>query len=152
MNYNSTQILSWARAVKERDGSACTVCGSTRDLHAHHVKPKSLFPSLALDVSNGVTLCVDCHANEHADDEKTRRIITAPRTARGATRRVTLVRDLKVDEYVDGTVGACATCGELFVGRHDAVYCSGRCRQTAHRAAKKGAESRTSSLERRDSD
>jgi 5-methylcytosine-specific restriction endonuclease McrA len=48
-------------AVLARDGHRCTRCGSTWNLHAHHVKP-------GYDVESGVTLCGRCHGqvDKHA--------------------------------------------------------------------------------------
>ena len=54
----------WADAVKTRDGKCCR-CATTDDLHAHHIKPKSTHPELALDIANGETLCYRCHKAEH---------------------------------------------------------------------------------------
>ena len=34
-------------------------------LVAHHIKPKSLYPELKLKLSNGETLCCNCHAEHH---------------------------------------------------------------------------------------
>lgn len=61
---NKSKLKIWADAVKARDGK-CLDCGSVKDLHAHHVKPKSTHPELSLDVSNGKTLCYSCHKAEH---------------------------------------------------------------------------------------
>jgi hypothetical protein len=58
------KLKLWADAVKIRDG-ACMECGSDKDLHAHHIFPKSSHPELALDVGNGKTLCYGCHKSEH---------------------------------------------------------------------------------------
>lgn len=55
----------WAHMVMERDGYKCVQCGSTENLEADHIKPKQYFPELALDVSNGQTLCRDCHDKKH---------------------------------------------------------------------------------------
>jgi thymidylate synthase (FAD) len=55
----------WARRVKERDGMRCVACGEGGgEMHAHHVQPVCLHPSLCLHVPNGVTLCRECHLGE----------------------------------------------------------------------------------------
>lgn len=57
----------WADAVKERDDWVCQKCGK-KDLnnHAHHRAPRSQRPDLRLEMSNGKTLCLDCHDFVHA--------------------------------------------------------------------------------------
>jgi 5-methylcytosine-specific restriction protein A len=45
----------------ERDGHQCVQCGARDCLHADHIKPRSQFPDLAYDVSNGRALCKSCH-------------------------------------------------------------------------------------------
>lgn len=35
----------------------CAVCGGTRDIEVHHIKPYNLFPELELVPSNLITLC-----------------------------------------------------------------------------------------------
>lgn len=60
----SKTLLEWSKAVRQRDGK-CVRCGSTEELHAHHIKRKSEHPELALEVSNGETLCKPCHDAEH---------------------------------------------------------------------------------------
>jgi hypothetical protein len=57
---------AWARKVISRDGATCQKCGTTGvEMHAHHVKPYIEHPDLRWDVSNGETLCYECHWNEH---------------------------------------------------------------------------------------
>lgn len=51
----------WRKAVFDRDGRACTKCGSVHRLHADHIKPFSQFPDLRYEVSNGRVLCFECH-------------------------------------------------------------------------------------------
>ena len=60
---------SWPAAIKARDG-ACTECGATERLHAHHIEPVHLRPDLANDLANGTTLCVVCHAEKHPEIKK----------------------------------------------------------------------------------
>jgi transcription elongation factor Elf1 len=55
----------WSMAVRERDGHRCQHCGSNGKLHAHHIKPRAMFPELALELDNGLTLCEECHVEEH---------------------------------------------------------------------------------------
>ena len=57
----------WRAEVLKRDGKKCVDCGSTKRLHAHHVKHWSTHPDLRHDVSNGQTLCADCHAKQHPE-------------------------------------------------------------------------------------
>lgn len=67
MNYYETKLAlhTWSRAVKKRDGYKCVRCGSTTKLEAHHIKHKKNEPKSAFDVSNGETLCDQCHYREH---------------------------------------------------------------------------------------
>lgn len=62
-----SEYREWRTAVFERDHFACTRCGDNKggNLHAHHIKKFADFPELRYKVSNGVTLCFDCHAKEH---------------------------------------------------------------------------------------
>jgi len=64
---NQIELNLWAYFVKLRD-ECCKKCGSTAQLHAHHIKPKAIYPEIAFDVNNGVLLCSSCHAIEHAND------------------------------------------------------------------------------------
>lgn len=58
----SLQSRMWREKIFERDNYTCQMCnvrGGT--LQADHIKPFSLFPELRFDLSNGRTLCVECH-------------------------------------------------------------------------------------------
>lgn len=57
----------WRVAVFERDGYRCQRCGAKGNVHAHHREPWADRPDLRLDLANGETLCVDCHADEHPE-------------------------------------------------------------------------------------
>jgi transcription elongation factor Elf1 len=64
--YSSRSIGRWAESVRKRDGHRCRRCGTNREmLHAHHIKPRAMYPELTLDLENGVTLCKSCHVDEH---------------------------------------------------------------------------------------
>lgn len=60
------EVHKWRSAVLERDGYKCTECGSTDELHAHHIVRWADAPSLRVIVENGRTLCRQCHEAIHA--------------------------------------------------------------------------------------
>lgn len=68
---DSNQYKDWRLSVFERDNYTCQKCGKHSgngkrvDLHPHHIKPFATFPSLRFEVSNGITLCKECHRKEH---------------------------------------------------------------------------------------
>lgn len=62
---NMPEYIEWRSAVYERDGYTCQECGAQGELNAHHIKTWASHPELRFDVSNGVTLCKDCHAKKH---------------------------------------------------------------------------------------
>lgn len=60
----SVEYKEWRWAVFMRDNFTCQQChrcGSGVVLNADHIKPFALFPELRFEVSNGRTLCKDCH-------------------------------------------------------------------------------------------
>jgi predicted restriction endonuclease len=59
------RLRLWRRAVLDRDGHRCRLCGATERLHAHHVVEFHISAALRLDVDNGLTLCLDCHSRVH---------------------------------------------------------------------------------------
>ena len=58
-------LQAWSQTIKKRDNYMCKNCGSKKNLNAHHIKPKSEYPELSLDLDNGVTLCEKCHGKKH---------------------------------------------------------------------------------------
>ena len=61
-------IMSWSKTVRKRDNNKCTRCNSTKTLVSHHIWHKAFCPESALDVDNGITLCHDCHMEQHRLD------------------------------------------------------------------------------------
>lgn len=58
----SFEYKQWRAAVFERDGYQCQICGQVGGkLNADHIKPFSTHPDLRLEITNGRTLCVECH-------------------------------------------------------------------------------------------
>jgi len=70
--YNS---LNWKRLRYQalaRSAGKCQCCGATGDkspLHVDHIKPRSKYPELALDISNLQVLCADCNIGKLNQDE-----------------------------------------------------------------------------------
>jgi 5-methylcytosine-specific restriction endonuclease McrA len=54
--------------VLERDEYTCQKCGSTENLHCHHILPVAIEPLLSADVDNCITLCKQCHKEAHSQD------------------------------------------------------------------------------------
>ena len=53
-----------SKIVKFRDGWTCQICGwspknrkQKKFLHAHHIKPKAIFPQFAFDKDNLISVC-----------------------------------------------------------------------------------------------
>lgn len=58
----SRKYREWRKAVYERDNYICQWCGERGcRLNADHIKSFASYPELRFEVSNGRTLCVDCH-------------------------------------------------------------------------------------------
>jgi len=51
------------KRVLERDGWRCQSCGALRNLHVHHMQPRSRLGTDRLQ--NLITLCARCHRFEH---------------------------------------------------------------------------------------
>lgn len=63
---NTYDYRKWRSKVIERD-KVCQMCGSNKNLEAHHIKPFSKYPDLRLCLENGITLCRKCHRKYHAE-------------------------------------------------------------------------------------
>lgn len=65
--YDSVEYKKWRKSVFERDNYTCQFCkrrngnGETIYLEADHIKPFALYEELRLELSNGRTLCRECH-------------------------------------------------------------------------------------------
>jgi hypothetical protein len=61
------EYVRWRQAVLTRDARKCQHCGSRKYLHVHHIKFLATHPELMFDVSNGLTLCAECHTALHRE-------------------------------------------------------------------------------------
>lgn len=55
----------WRMGVYKRDNFKCQGCGTSKDLHAHHINSFSDYPDLRYKKDNGVALCWRCHSSTH---------------------------------------------------------------------------------------
>lgn len=66
---NQSSYDEWRKQVLERDNYTCQITGikaSEEELDCHHIQPKADYQHLALDVSNGITVCQKAHDRIHA--------------------------------------------------------------------------------------
>lgn len=64
----------WVSAVFKRDKHICQMCGyksvNYRSIQAHHIKKWANYPRLRYVVSNGITLCYNCHKSIWGKEEQ----------------------------------------------------------------------------------
>lgn len=78
MEYNSHRYKDWRKSVFERDNYTCQDCGVTGDkayLTAHHIKAFAYFVELRYELSNGKTLCEDCHSKTDNYKGRAKRVL-----------------------------------------------------------------------------
>ena len=72
------KLKNWAKEILERDNHTCQKCGLRSEekgiMEAHHIKPISKYPSLVLDISNGITLCYTCHRKTESYGKKIKKV------------------------------------------------------------------------------
>lgn len=75
----SAESFRWKRAVRYRDKYRCRRCGTRQSsevrLDAHHVVPGSNSIELRFDITNGVSLCRDCHTWVHSKNNANREFL-----------------------------------------------------------------------------
>lgn len=65
-NRECNDYKEWRKSVFTRDKFTCQYCNKTGGtLNAHHIKPYAKYEDLRYEVSNGITLCEDCHRSLH---------------------------------------------------------------------------------------
>jgi 5-methylcytosine-specific restriction endonuclease McrA len=78
--------------ARVKEEGRCQRCGTTANLHGHHIKPHATHPDLRCDPTNIEVLCANCHALEHP----------------------ALANMLTVPRIRSGRMHACETCGGEF--------------------------------------
>lgn len=73
--YKTAQFKRWRTAVFQRDDFTCQHCGQRGGyLTAHHIKGFAAYPDLRYEVSNGLTLCEECHKKTDNYGGRARRV------------------------------------------------------------------------------
>ena len=57
-------LYAWSSKIRQ---NPCVICGNKAD-HAHHILYTSNYPKLALNLNNGIPLCLDHHEEVHHFD------------------------------------------------------------------------------------
>jgi endogenous inhibitor of DNA gyrase (YacG/DUF329 family) len=71
--HQTREARVWRESVFERDDYTCQDCGERGGkLNAHHIIRVSDNEDKATDVDNGVTLCIECHAQRHEEAGETK--------------------------------------------------------------------------------
>lgn len=76
----SGKMYAWRKAVFERDNYTCQECeiksakGVKAFLHADHIQPFAYFPELRFELSNGRTLCSECHLKTPTWGERAKKL------------------------------------------------------------------------------
>ena len=76
--YDSREWLDIRYRVLVKYGRECMCCGKTKGvMNVDHIKPRSLYPELALEFDNLQVLCPDCNtgkSNKYFDDLRNKQI------------------------------------------------------------------------------
>jgi len=66
---DSKEYSDWRISVFQRDQFTCAHCGKHGgDIHAHHLNAFLTHKESRLDISNGITLCAQCHRILHRQE------------------------------------------------------------------------------------
>jgi hypothetical protein len=66
-----SKFKKWANAVKKRDGYKCQLCNSKKNVVSHHINPFVKNEKERYFISNGQTLCSECHKKIKTPKTKT---------------------------------------------------------------------------------
>lgn len=66
-NHTLARSKEWVSMVLERDKYTCQECGSTEKIIAHHIIPVADDFIYSADISNGISLCEECHKIKHKE-------------------------------------------------------------------------------------
>lgn len=127
-------LVEWRMSVYKRDNYTCQKCGKKGNIQAHHIIPLVVDKSLALDINNGITLCIPCHQKEHNHvirvKTKFHKICLdcgKPTSGRGERCGSCGVKHHHLSHAAD-KIKTCLYCHKEFTpSRADKKYCSAEC-------------------------
>lgn len=92
---NSKEYAEWKKKVFERDNFTCIWCRDNKggNLEADHIKKFSEYPELRFEVSNGRTLCVECHRKTHNYGKRKQK--------KGISFRLFRIKEGKKQQWID---------------------------------------------------
>lgn len=61
-NRQTHNVKEWRRLILQRDNNVCQCCGAIDNLNVHHIYNFASNIQLRSNISNGITMCKDCHA------------------------------------------------------------------------------------------
>jgi|TARA_B110000967_G_scaffold6367_1_gene6388 hypothetical protein len=67
--YHCPEFLRLRYLAIKRSAGHCEACGSKEKIHVDHIKPRSLYPKLELELSNLQVLCQKCNSGKGNTDE-----------------------------------------------------------------------------------
>ena len=59
------EYKEWRKFVYKRDFWKCKICGSKKNINAHHIYNGANYTNLRFDITNGITLCEKHHIQLH---------------------------------------------------------------------------------------
>lgn len=62
---NNILLVSWRKLVFDRDKFFCQICGKNGGVNAHHMFSWDKYKDKRYEVSNGITMCRNCHKMFH---------------------------------------------------------------------------------------
>lgn len=62
---NNDEYANWRKQIFERDNYKCRICNEGGNLNAHHIVSFSERLDIIYEISNGLTLCYNCHNDFH---------------------------------------------------------------------------------------
>ena len=66
---NSKKFFDWRDSVYKRDDYTCQGCGAKESLCAHHIVRWKDSKELRFELTNGLTVCRECHFEIHSHDD-----------------------------------------------------------------------------------
>ena len=64
--FSDPNYIIFMKKVLARDSYKCQCCGDTNNLEVHHLDGYNWCKEKRTDETNGISLCVNCHANFHS--------------------------------------------------------------------------------------